>query len=369
MVHLSSPSSRSVNRASKRGGFTLIEILVAVAIMSLLLSIIMVPLRLAFETFHIGKARGEVQQQAQLAIQQVTGDLRRAKFVFPNSYIPGVSDNTDVSTCSLPSYRSDWNYRPYVRSTDNTKTDDPATTVGVTGSGVTAWENPSRIDMLLVRQPNGETLSGNVGEDYMVTYYTRRLDMTKAFDVVDNPVVLFRAQYPYRYYDTTTSPKQFKDFPALGPAAPPANSLNALLDNQQYPAIGAANNTKTNRNFLWITHNFYGEANLEPLCVDYNAGTDPPIAGAHTLVIPRDMALVTPRSNEVATPANAAEALIPELSFVEEATSGKRIDRVTINMTLAQYDQSGVGSTNNQEAAQRVRVSRTIDLPNAGCAP
>ncbi len=339
-----SPQTRS-RTAIRRSGFTLVEVLVAVAIMSLLFAVILVPLRLGFETFHIGTARSEVQQQAQLTMQQIGIDLRKAQFVFPNSRIVGVSDNTDeTSPCSSRAYRNanGWNFNPYVIS-------------DASGS-VTSWENSSRIDMLQLRGNTDDGLPQDVGADYVVSYYPRRLDMDRAYDLIDNPIVLFRAQYPYRSYSNTTG--GFTLLPA-----------NANIDWTAYPA--APSGVTGNNNFRWIKHNAYGEADeLAVISVDSTTGSTPTV-GAHTLATPRGMALVAPRANLFTTSPTAAseKSLVPELSFVQEATSGKRIDRVTVNMTLAQFDQGGAGAANGQGAAQRVRVSQTFDLPSAGCSP
>jgi hypothetical protein len=343
----------------------------------LLLGVILVPLRLGFETYHIGKARSEVQQEAQLTMQQIALDLRRAKFVFPNSLVPNVSNNQDTtSPCSSARYRDigGWNYLPYSKANTapaSQTASDPAIS-GANFGGSNAWSNPARIDMLLTRRNDTNGLSSDVGEDYVVTYYSRRLRLDRAYDIVDNPVVLYRAQYPYRYY-STGPPRGFQPFVPPSSAAP-----NAELDWTQYPDLGTSPGAGTERKFQWIKHNFYGEANLEPLCQD--APPPPPappvagavpVAGAHTLATPLGMSLVAPRDANISstTPAEQAEALVPELSFVQEATAGSRINRVTVNMTLALYDQAGAGSVNGQGKAQRVHVSQTFDLPSAGCSP
>ena len=358
--------------AARRGGFTLIEILVAVAIMSLLLGIILVPLRLGFDTYHIGKARAEVQQEAQLTMQQIGTDLLRAKFIFPNSVVPNVNNSDPTSPCSSARYRPDggWNFRPYSKATTApaAQTASDPTVAGANFAQSDGWTNPARIDMLITRRNNTNGLSSDVGEDYVVTYYSRRLRLDRPYDIVDNPVVLYRAQYPYRFYSTAT-PSGFQVFPRPMTSAP-----NAELDWTQYPDLGSGANADVEQKYQWIKHNFYGEANLAPLCVDAPTGTVAgavPVAGAHTLATPLGMSLVAPRDANInsTTPADQAEALVPELAFTQEATTGSRINRVRIDMTLAQYDQAGAGSVNGQGKAQRVHVSQTFDLPNAGCSP
>lgn len=338
-------SKTSLRPRLRRNGFTLVEVLVAVAIMSLLFAVILVPLRLGFDSFNIGQTRSALQQQAQLTLQQIGSDLRKAQFVFPNSLVAGVSDNPDpVSPCSLRAYKpdvppvpseSEWNYKPYVISNSS-------------GSTTTSWENPARIDMLQLRRSSTDNLPSDVGADYIVSYYSRRLDITKNYDAIDNPMVLFRAQYSYRSYS--------------GGTFTPSSNVN--IDWRSYPS--SPSGVSGSGGFGWIRHNSYGEADLQSVSVDNG-----PTVGAHTLATPRGMALMAPRGQFFVNPPNSAseKSLVPELSFVQEATGGKRIDRVTINMTLTQYDAIGAASTNGVGKAQSVRVSQTFDLPSAGCSP
>ncbi len=384
------PGPQSNRGARARSGFTLVEILVAVAIMSLLLAIILVPLRLGFETYHIGTARAGLQQEVQGTLQQINRDFRRANFVFPNTRVPGISDNSDTtSACSLAPYQgttTGWNFLPYfqrsVAPTANENTDpaDINSGIGITNNSntVKAFANPNRIDMLFLRKTLNNGTTAQSGEDYVVTYYSRRLDITKAYDTIDNPIVLFRAQYPYRRLETSGfQPQPSFDPPKVATTRNPASSINAEVDWAKNPGVplgSSSNNDETNRNYLWITHNYYGEANLEPLCFDVDTNTSPTanpqiaedVIASHTLVTPRGMQLIAPRAdadNKNAEPG----AYMPELSFVESSTDGKRIDRVTVNMTLAQYDQAGAASVSGQGKAQRVPVSQTFELPNAGC--
>ena len=391
MKTTSTSFGKSARRStSRRRGFTLVEILVAVSIMALLLAIILVPLRLGFETYHIGTARTAVQQEAQLTMQQMGKDFSRASFVFPNARIPGISDSTDATSgCSLLTYPSngtgnntDWKRLPYFKSTITSATGDPANSadIGITNPSV-AFGNPSRIDMLFLRRAANANFPASIGEDYVVTYYPRRVDISKPYEPIDNPIVLYRAQYPYRYYRgspiVTPTNARFVNFPSL---SNPTAATNAVIDWNKYPAAlnSGTVDANVNRDFLWITHNYYGEANLEPLTRDMNrAATATPeeaiqdaIPRSHTLVIPRGMQLVAPKHNNSndSNNTNDSGALLPELSFAQSSISGTRIDRVTVNMTLAQYDQIGGAAVNGQPKAQRLPVSQTFDLPNAGCS-
>ncbi len=354
----------SMQQKQQRGGFTLVEILVAVAILAVMLTVILVPLRMGFQSFQIGKSRGDVQQQAQLMLGQIANDFRKSQFVFANSYIPGISDSKDTSSpCSSAAYKpaASWEYRPYVISRDTTATGSPFSGgYGVcTNTGVQGWNNLSRIDMLQIRRDsNGKPANSSAGQDFIISYYPRRLDLTKPFDVIDNPIVLFRAQIPYRERDAAGNP---------GPTFKDGSNFNAMIDWTQYPnnvgsCAPATRPAETNRSFEWITHNYFGEADLQPLTADTINGTVVP--GAHTLVTPRDMSLVAPRAGS-----GEQESYVPDLTFTEESTDGKRIDRITVSLTLAQYDSTGLGQTNGQASAQRVRVSQTFNLPNVACGP
>lgn len=374
--------SHRVAASSRRRAFTLVEILVAVSIMAVLLTVILVPLRMGFESFTAGKSRSDVQLHAQLTLDQIANDLKKSQFVFPNAYLEGISNNTSpASRCSSSPYKPGttgveefrWKYRPYVI----TDTNDPTTKGAPDGSygvcstqstgtaGVRAWDNVSRIDMLQKRRSNtGVVFDSDAGQDFIVTYYPRRLDITKPFDVVDNPIVLFRAQIPFRGREGQNPGAPFKvNGFNLGSDYKTGSDFNANIDWTQYPIdIGNCVAPQTNRSFLWITHNFLGEADLQPLTMD--APSPIIVAGAHTEATPRDMSLVAPAAGS-----GAKESMVPELSFRQESSDGHRIDRVTITMTLAQYDSTGTATTNGQAAAQRVRVSRTVELPNVACGP
>ncbi|MDF2440889.1 MAG: hypothetical protein JWN98_1873, partial [Abditibacteriota bacterium] len=62
-------SSRS--RAHQSRGFTLIEIMVALAILMLMLTIILVPINLGARITHIGTARADVQQASQQLLNRI----------------------------------------------------------------------------------------------------------------------------------------------------------------------------------------------------------------------------------------------------------------------------------------------------------
>ena len=57
MMHNSFTYHRTESGRGRRAGFTLIEIMVALAITMILLAIILVPINLAINLMHIGRAR------------------------------------------------------------------------------------------------------------------------------------------------------------------------------------------------------------------------------------------------------------------------------------------------------------------------
>lgn len=359
----------------RRNAFTLVEVLVALAILVILLVIIAVPLRLGFDTFHVGSARANTQSALQSTLTNMETDLRQAVYVFPNGIVRNVTNkapyrnaNTDPPE-GLP---------PYFRSLSLT----PPLQYACSGTGnVQNWSNPARIDMVLVRRDTQGNVLTPLKPSYdIVTYYARRQNFAAAYDPIDNPIVLYRAEYPAYgiYQNTTTTPavSEARPFPAPETGAP-ANALNAEVDFKRFQAATPSSQcttdaTQTNRNALWLTHNVYGEANLEPLTnvqtLPANFGTTDPSLYSHALAIPRGLALEASRAYRGLETFNAAtEApFVPDTSFTElDTNSDGKIDRVTISLGLASFDVGAQGNLqNNQPTGTRLRATRTIDLPN-----
>lgn len=306
MASINEYSSHRTRR--RKSAFTLVEILVALAIMMLLLAILLVPINMALNVFHIGKARNEVKQANQVVLNQLAAELRQAVYVYPNEKMPGITDKAPYTGN---------NQQPYFQL--NTSTNCQVS-------------NTARLDFLLPSQG----ASGAVGtplkaSNYVVTYYARRLDTGKAYDAYSNPVVLFRAQYPYRNDDGT-------------------GSANADASITRYPA-GSCGATAATASKEWLTQTESGETDLEPLCA-YSPLSQ---TANHTLITPRDMGLVAPNAADTPTPSYQ-----PDSSFTCDDTNGDgKIDRVTMNINMAKYDSIGADSKN-----QRVRLSQTVDLPN-----
>jgi type II secretory pathway pseudopilin PulG len=289
-----------------RAAFTLVEVLVALAVMMLLLTIILVPVNMALDVFHIGKARNEVQLSNNTVLNQLAAELRQAVFVYPNEAMPGITNKSPYSTDGTTQ-------KPYY---------DTATSQRVS--------NTSRLDFLLpAKDSNGSTSVPTQASNYIVTYYARRIDTANAFDTYSNPVALYRAQYAYRN-DATSSTNT-------------ANLVNASASR-----YSDWSNTSNN----WLKQS-NGEPNLQT-----QSDVTPPnfaVASAnHLMVSPRDMVLVAPNAED-ATPSYQ-----PNSSFIcDDTNADGKIDRVTISLNLAKYDSGGA-----QSKSQQLRLSRVVNLPN-----
>lgn len=339
---------------TKRRGFTLVEMLVALAVTTLLLSVIMVPLRLAFDALNTSRSKSEVQQAAQVTLRDLEQDLRRAIKVYPNSRIIGITDKAPYFPNNLG--------LPYTISTLTTDISGQAVApnrlpvAGVcnvpalhASPTANAWSNPSRIDLVLPRLVDGSVASPVTPDRYMVSYYARRQDISKEFDPYDNPVVLFRAQYAVQ----DSAGNDYETSPGV---------LNAETGPSRFPTstCGAQAATK-NREAIWLAHNHYGEANLEPLCVDV-AG----VPTAHTLATPRGMALNL-RTESLPALADGVKAwLQPDTSFVcKDSNKDGIIDSVTVNLGLVNYGAVGATTRNGRPVKQLERFSLSVDIPNA----
>jgi type II secretory pathway pseudopilin PulG len=338
----STPGVVAARAGSTPSAFTLIEILVALAILMLMMAIILVPINMGLSVFHIGKARSEVQQANQLVLNQLASELKRAVFVFPNEEMPGITNKAP--------YTANGN-KPYYDPTITPAADRPVS-------------NTARLDFLLpALSGNGSILTPPHANNYIVTYYARRLDPdpTRAYDVFTNPIVLWRAQYPYRV-DPTGTP--------YGTA--PDNLAN--LDSSRYPVTASPRNQ-------WLSQS-YGEPTLKPTTsTDYFY--DHPIGFAastsNTQITPRDMALVSPISAnpgltraELPEPAvdyngntiideNEKRSYQPDSSFIcDDTNNDGKIDRVTMSLLLQKYDSLGAAD----DKSQQIRSTQSVALPN-----
>lgn len=362
----------SFSSRRRNSGFSLVEMLVAVGILAILLIIILVPIRLAVDSMSLGKSRANLQQSAQAAMTQIETDIRRAIYVFPNEAMRGITDQPPYSGDPTAAPFSGNLQQPYFLS--NLSTDTGATPTGVctatnptTGKG--AWSNPSRLDLLLPRRNGDNSLAVPIQPgDTIVTYYARREKYTSStgtvpdYDILDNPMMLFRAQFPFRYGDATRA-----DYPAPGVA----NARNANVETTRYSSSytkdGVTKSCTTNavalnRETRWLSHNFLGEANLQPLCTDATTGGSDLVLGTHTSVIPTGTGLVTPNAINFPT---TARSLVTSNSFAcQDTNSDGKIDRVTVNLAVEEYDGGNADVRSGKPNSQVFRLKRIIDLPN-----
>jgi type II secretory pathway pseudopilin PulG len=308
----STPGVVAARSGSVPGAFTLIEILVALAVLMLMMSIILVPINMGLSVFHIGKARSEVQQANQLVLNQLASELKRAVFVFPNEQMPGITDKAPYTNNDQ---------KPYYDPTIATVADREVS-------------NTARLDFLLPATDSGVILTPPRASNYIVTYYARRLDddTTKPYDVFSNPIVLWRAQYPYRPDPSGTA------------LTTPANLTNTRYSDW------------TNNANKWLVQ-YNGEPNLSPdssmslpnFCKQDIGSAN---AASHTQITPRDMALVV---------TNPSATLQPDSSFIcDDANNDGKIDRVTISLLLQKYDSLGAAD----DKSQQIRSTQTVALPN-----
>lgn len=301
---------------TRRRAFTLVEVLVALGIMMLLMVIILVPVNMALNVFHIGRARSDVQQANRLTMNQIVTDLRQTTFVYPNEQMPGITSKSP--------YTSNSNY-PYYQ-------------LGGTG-GV---RNLSRLDMILpVRDSTGNVVTPLQPTNYIVTYYARRFKPTTTggadnpYDNYTNPVVLWRAQYPYKNDNNTT----FASYSAT----------NTNNTSSRYPITPSSSPPYAGQ--IWLTQSAQEEPNLETLCT-YSSSTT---QSSHVQVTPRDMGLVAPNAEST-----TALSYKPDTTFsCDDINNDGKIDRVTISINQAKYDALGA-----QSSYQRQRLVQIVDLPN-----
>lgn len=356
-----------------RQAFTLIEVLVALGILAILLVIIVLPLRLGFDSFNKGNAQTLTQSAVQTTLTDMENDIRQAVYVFPNARVAGVTDKTPYN-----------NQSPYFRSINSADIGDPTADLvskacASFGAMPTTqhWSDPARLDMIQVRRDDmGNVLTPLAPSYTVVSYYARRQQMDKPYDPVDNPIVMYRAEYPAFALKSAGEPA-----PLTVTVPDVANAFNAKIDlKRDLNATDCADATAVNRSAWWLTNNVFGEANLLPLTTpkfDATTFPNPPNTGAsysHTLAIPRGLALEASRAFRATTPlptdfAPATEApLVPDTSFTTTDTNGDgKIDRVTISLGLASFDVGAQGqfdATTQQPKGTVLRGTRTVNLPN-----
>ena len=71
-----------------RGGFTLVEVLVVMAIMVVLFGMLFVPISSSIDMARAGQSRVQMQQQLQMAMQRINRGLATARRIYLPEYIP-----------------------------------------------------------------------------------------------------------------------------------------------------------------------------------------------------------------------------------------------------------------------------------------
>jgi prepilin-type N-terminal cleavage/methylation domain-containing protein len=314
--------------SQRNKGFTLVEMMVTLVIMMMLFGIIFVPLNQAFNFFHLGQTRTNLQQAARQALEQISSDLRTAVRVFPNDITPGITTEA-----------------PYIEGT---------------ACSDTRRANLSRIDFIPARKDNeGSVILPVQPARYLVTYYGRRLTVDRsdraepAYDAITNPIILFRAQSAIYNGDES-----------LVEAS--SGVANIDISSNRYSA-GSCND----RSSSWLMQR-NGEPNLEfpwgiasptatdIIATDSDTSQGDLVSGSHTRAIPLGVSLTAPRAG------SATPDYTPLTTFVcIDSNNDGKLDQVKINLALEETVLTGTTNNNGQQPeAQRVRMSTTVDLPN-----
>ena len=368
---------------SSHGAFTVLEVMVALGILAILLVIIVLPLRLAFDSLNTGNAQTLTQSSLDSTMTQFETDFRQAIYVFPNARVPGVTDKAPYATPSNP------DGLPYYLSTDATDTGEPGKGTLNNPNGIACsanakhWSNPSTISMVQVRRDaNGNVLTPLAPSYNIVTYYARRQQLDKDYDPIDNPVVMYRAEYPaFGLKDGVPNPLLVQT---------PTGAFNAKIDFRRITSTDSVCTTEAaiaNRSSLWLSHNVYGETDLLPLtklgndtdpdAAQYDPANDFITTGAsysHTLAIPRGLALAASNGYRakagytvpVAPSVEGEAPLVPDTTFTcADTNADGKIDRVTISLRLASFSVGAQGELrNNQPVGTVLPATRTVNLPN-----
>ena len=305
-----------LRRSSRRQGFTLIEILIAVGLFLVLLAVILVPLNQAFKVFNVGRSSIALQSAADNTVKTIAAELRGAVVVFPNEDLPGVTDRAphQMKTPAL----SGQSLPPFFQNG------------GATCAEARRVGNPARIDFILpARAADGSIASPVKPQKSVITYFARRLDKTATFDIYSNPVVIYRAQTLYE--------------DATGATVTKMNT-----GSTRYQTSGC--------NSDWLRQDA-AAAMTKP--AEPQIPTNDDNDDLLSLVSPRDMALNVRNPTE----ALISKTMQPDLNFACEDSDGNGvIDRVTISLTFVQYEEGGSAGKN---AGQRVTATQIVNLSNA----
>ena len=340
-------------RPSRRQGFTLIEILIAVGLFLVLLAIILVPLNQAFKVFNVGRTSIALQNAADTTVKTIAADLRGAVVVFPNDELPGITDRapyknplyalTPANACPGAGCSN----APYMIDLDPNSTGDSSDSCA--NRRKFRVGNSARVDFLLpVRNSNdGSVVSPVKPEIYVVSYFTQRQKAIKepseSFEEYENPIAVYRAKTLYQKSD-----------------GDPKTGLNTT--NTRYGSGGCDSDwlrqipatTKAQASATGGPPYRAAEAQIPT-----DADTD-----ERSMVTPRDTAVSTRFVFDPAFPNNINRATMqPDLNFACEDSDGNGvIDRVTISLTLVQYEDAG---SDGKVTGQRVTATQIVNLSNA----
>ena len=370
---LTRPISRKLR--VRRAAFTLTEMLVALAVLAVMLSVVFIPINIATNMANVGTARAGAQDAGAAALNMIRRDLQRAVRVLPNDRLAGVTDVSPyaglIDVAGTGGGNVGW---PYRLDPNGFSTATFTQNVNACAADIRASGNTSRLDLILPRTESAAFGAGVRGDDVLISYYCRRVDLSKPYDPIENPVTLFRAQMPYRYQyqDGATTAAESRYVPAETPG-----EANLNLSNARFSQSCNA------RELRWLTQNQWGEFDLSSLCKSFTSDTNivEPVFGQHTRVLPTGVALIAPRA-KFNTRSDAqgwaamnavGNSLVPEVSFLMRA-SGSVIDEVTIQISVGQYDADFVNrrgsDADDPKKALRPQVARqlveTVRCPNVG---
>jgi prepilin-type N-terminal cleavage/methylation domain-containing protein len=321
--------------AQWRSGFTLVEMMVTLAIMMLLFGIIFVPLNQAFNFFQLGQTRTSMQQAARQSLEQISSDLRTAVRMFPNDVTPGITNQSPYNN----------NGGPYI------EVKDPVAANSCSNE-VLRRSNLSRIDFIPAQlDGDGSVIIPVRPARYLVTYYARRLNPAKEYDAVENPVILHRAQSPIYNGDGS-----------------PAETSNGKTNVDT--SSGRYSSGCDNRASAWLMQR-RGEPNFDsplpgddPIVSDSDPNKAPTVPGSHTRAIPLGVSLTAPLANLAVSDPDLSYTPLTTFTLTDANNDGK-FDQVKINLALESHNTASTSNSNGEmPKPQIVRMSTTVDLPN-----
>jgi len=339
-------------KSALRQGFTLVEVLVALFVFSLLMVIILVPLNMGFTMMHLGKAQSDVQSATQEVVDQMRNDLTHAVYVFPNAQISPVTDKAPY--LYYDSSGDTKHYGPYVKLgiPEITPTTAPASVCGVASTDASGVSNLSRLDMLLPRTNGVSILTPLQPSYYIVSYYARRRVVVDTngnsvpYHPIDNPIVLFRAQIPYYQSDGAGYLMR-------------GSSFNADITNNRYGI------SCSDQGSWWLAESTNGEPNLEYLTESPSGytGNDFTLYGSHVSMLPTDIGMVTGfdyRGYDSNNQPITKSFYPPKSTFIcADTNSDGVIDEVRLNVLLQNATPGSSGSNGPQ-----INLPQVVDLPN-----